>query len=543
MDKALDGSGNIRILPDLAAGVGGVAVTDVDKDVNAVQHLRVSLDVVKADKLHIKRRTGQRFDNARIAVILLLVQRMVNHVAAPRALLPPAVQHSHGLDAVGRGTLDVLVQFAELVADALDIVEELRELAGQLQVASVADAVNGLAQDGAASGDPVLLGFAHRVAALVEGIGEEVGQEAALGVLDAGNVGNQAQGAAVADTADNGIHAGLLELGHERLAADPVVAQEHHGLFAVGVDDVGHFLHQTGDLAALERLEVLVLLGGHAVLVVVVALINDKLRAEFVADFLFKLFQNIGRNGGRIAVPVHILLAAQLVKHQREQVEEGRKAHDIDIGVAFEILAQAAHCVGVGLGLAYIERNLMFDILPVIDDGVVHMDGIPDQVRQKADRVLVVGGGCVDDNALGCCVIMPRGGIQRLARRAVDDFPPAGNVVVVVDLHQLAADARHQGDGQRTVRSGVERGHNVALLGLIGVGLGPDVVLAGGVIGGVNFGAGVLQLLRELGAVAVADGIRAPALEQVKGFGYCVHIGGNRYTTFGIHFLFSSVHW
>ena len=377
----------------------------------------------------------------------------------------------------------------------------------------------------------------------MEGIGEEVGQEAALGVLDAGNVGNQAQGAAVADTADNGIHAGLLELGHERLAADPVVAQEHHRFLAVGVDDVGHFLHQTGDLAALECLEILVLLARHTVLVVVVALIDDKLGAEFVANFLLKLLQNIGRNGRRVAVPVHVLLAAQLVKHQREQVEEGRKAHNVDIGVAFEILAQAAHCVGVGLGLSYIERNLMFDILPVVDDRVVHVDGVPNQVCQKADRVLVVGGGGVDDNALGCCVIMPRGGIQRLARRAVDDFPPAGNVVVVVDLHQLAADARHQGDGQRTVRSGIERGHNVALLGFIGVRLGPGVVLAGGVVGGVDLGAGVLQLLRELGAVAVADGIRAPALEQVKGFGYCVHIGGNRYTTFGIHFLFSSVHW
>ena len=309
------------------------------------------------------------------------------------------------------------------------------------------------------------------------------------------------------------------------------------------MDDVGHFLHQTGNLAALECLKILVLLARHAVLVVVIALINDKLRAEFVADFLLKLLQNIGRNGRRVAVPVHVLLAAQLVKHQREQVEEGRKAHNVDIGVAFEILAQAAHCVGVGLGLAYIERNLMFDILPVVDDRVVHVHGVPDQVCQKADRVLVVSGGGVDDNALGCCVIMPRSGIQRLARRAVDDFPPAGNVVVVVDLHQLAADARHQGDGQRTVRSGIERGHNVALLRFIGVCLSPGVVLAGGVVGGVDLGSGVLQLLREFGAVAVADGIRAPALEQVKGFGYCVHIGGNRYTTFGIHFLFSSVHW
>ena len=457
--------------------------------------------------------------------------------------MPPAVQHSHGLDAVGRGTLDVFVQLAELVADALNIVEELRELAGQLQVAAVANAVNGLAQDGAACGDPVFLGLAHRVAALVEGIGEEVGQESSLGVLDAGDVGNQAQRAAVADTADNGIHAGLLKFRHKRFTANPVVAQEHHGLFAVFMHDVGHFFHQTGNLATLEGLEVLVFLGRHAVLIVVVALIDDEFRAELIADLFLKLFENIGADRGGVAVPVHVLLAAQLVKDQCKQVEERCESDNIDVGVALEILAQTAHCVGVGLGLAHIERNLVLDILPVIDDRVVHVHGIPDQVRQKADRVLVVSGGGVDDNALGCCVIMPRSGIQRLACRAVDDLPPAGNVVVVVDLHQLAADARHQGDGQRTVRSGIERGHNVALLRLIGVCLGPGVVLAGGVVGGVDLGSGVLQLLREFGAVAVADGIRAPALEQVKGFGYCVHIGGNRYTTFGIHFLFSSVHW
>ena len=377
----------------------------------------------------------------------------------------------------------------------------------------------------------------------MESIGEEVGQESSLGVLDAGDVGNQAQGAAVADTADNGIHAGLLELGHERLAADPVVAQEHHRFLAVGVDDVGHFLHQTGDLAALERLEVLVLLGGHAVLVVVVALINDKLRAEFVADFLLKLLQNIGRNGRRVAVPVHVLLAAQLIKHEREQVEEGGKADDIDVRMALQVLTQTLHCVGVGLGLAHIERDLMLHALPIVDDRVVHVDGVPDQVRQKADRVLVVGGGGVDDNAFAGGIIVPVGGGDRLARRAVHDLPPAGNIVMVVDLHQLAADARHQGDGQCAVLGGVERGHDVALLGLIGVRLRPGVVLAGGVIGGVDLGSGVLQLLRELSAVAVADGIRAPAFEQVESFRNSVHISGDRYTTVCIHFLLSSVHW
>ena len=181
------------------------------------------------------------------------------------------------------------------------------------------------------------------------------------------------------------------------------------------------------------------------------------------------------------------------------------------------------------IGVLFVVFNLVFDILPVIDDRVVHVDGVPDQVRQKADRVLVVGGGGVDDNAFAGGIIVPVGGGDRLARRAVHDLPPAGNIVMVVDLHQLAADARHQGDGQRTAFSGVERRHNVALLGFVGVGLCPCVVLTGSVIGGVNLCAGVLQLLRKLGAVAVADGIRAPALQQVEGFRHCVRISGNRH--------------
>ena len=49
MDKALDSRVNLRAFPDFAAGVGGVAVADIDKYINAIQHIRVSLDVVKTD--------------------------------------------------------------------------------------------------------------------------------------------------------------------------------------------------------------------------------------------------------------------------------------------------------------------------------------------------------------------------------------------------------------------------------------------------------------------------------------------------------------
>ena len=72
-------------------------------------------------------------------------------------------------------------------------------------------------------------------------------------------------------------------------------------------------------------------------------------------------------------------------------------------------------------------------------------------------------------------IIVPVGGGDRLARRAVDGLPQTGDVIVVVDHHQFAADARHKGDGQRIVRSGVERRHNVALLRFIGIGYFPAV--------------------------------------------------------------------
>ena len=94
------------------------------------------------------------------------------------------------------------------------------------------------------------------------------------------------------------------ELRHIGLGADPVVAQEHHGLAAVLMGDVHEFSGQRRHLAPLEGLEVQVFLAGHTVLVVVVALVDDVLGPEGIAHFLFKALQDIGGHGGRIAVPV-----------------------------------------------------------------------------------------------------------------------------------------------------------------------------------------------------------------------------------------------
>ena len=162
------------------------------------------------------------------------------------------------------------------------------------------------------------------------------------------------------------------------------------------------------------------------------------------------------------------------------------------------------------IGVLFVVFNLVFDILPVIDDRVVHVDGVPNQVGKEAYGVIVVRLGAVHHHTARGPVITPLVRPQRLARGAVHHFPPALDVDPGVDLHQLLRDALHQGDVQLLPVGGVKAGHDVALLHLVRVCLCPCVVLAGGIVGGVDLGVCILELLREVGAVAVADGISTP---------------------------------
>ena len=341
----------------------------------------------------------------------------------------------------------------------------------------------------------------------MEGVREEVRQETALGVLHALNVRDQAQSGAVAHAAHHGIQSDGLELRHEGLGADPVIAEEHHSLAPALVGDVHHFFGQLCHLTALERLKITVFPAGYAILVVVVALIDDVLRAELVAHFLLKLVEDIRADRSRVSIPVHELLPLQLVEDQGELVEEGGVADDVDIGVLCDKFAQALHGILVGLGLTYVKGDLVLKIRPAVGGGVVHVHRVPDEVSQKTDGILMERYGLHGHAAVRIVPLLRRHG---LTGGAVHDLPPAGDVVVGVHLHQLRADALHQRDGDGVARGGVEPGHDVALLHLVRVRLGPCVILAGGIIGGVDLCIGILQLLWKVGAVAVADGIGTP---------------------------------
>jgi len=374
----------------------------------------------------------------------------------------------------------------------------------------------------------------------VEGIGEEVGQETALGVFHAGDVADEPQGAAVAHAAHHRVQPDGGELRHVGLGADPVVAKEHHGFLAQLVGDVHHFLGQLRYLATLESHKVLELLAGHTVLVVVVALVDDEFRAELVAHFLLELLQDVGADRGGIAVPVHILLPLELVEHQGELMEEGGVADDVHIGVLRDILAQALHGELVSFGLTYIEGDLMFKVLPVVGHRVVHMYGIPNDVSQKTHGVLVVGFRRGNDHAAICLVVAPGIGGQRLTSGTIHDLPPALHIIPGVDLHQLLRDALHQGDAQLPAVGGVEAGHNVALLYLVRIRLRPSVVLAGGIVGGIDFRTHFSEFFGEFGAVAVPNCVRAPAFQNLDGLRYNVQIGGDRHAPRSlriVHFL------
>ena len=119
----------------------------------------------------------------------------------------------------------------------------------------------------------------------MEGVREEIGQEAALGIFHARNVADEAERAPFPTLPTTASRPMVFELLHKGLGADPVVAQEHHGLFAQLVGDVHHLpgqlCHPRRRWNAWKSFE---FSGGHAVLVVVIALVDDEFGPEFIAS-------------------------------------------------------------------------------------------------------------------------------------------------------------------------------------------------------------------------------------------------------------------
>ena len=72
-------------------------------------------------------------------------------------------------------------------------------------------------------------------------------------------------------------------------------------------------------------------------------------------------------------------------------MEEGGEAQYIHIRMILDEFPQALHGIGMGLGLAHVESNLMLHILPVVHHRIVHMYRIPHDIGEEAHRIIMEG--------------------------------------------------------------------------------------------------------------------------------------------------------
>ena len=256
VDESLHSSDDLLVCPVIPACISGIRVAHVQDHVDVVQDIRILPDIVKTDELHVERRAAQRLNDPCVGVVLFVVDRVVHHMVPPCAHLAPAVEDCDFFDAVRSRAFDIVIQCPELIAYTLNIVDEFRELHRKLQVTAVSDPVDGLPEDRPSRCHPVDFRFFHRIPALMECIREEIRKEAPLCISDSFDIADQPESRSVSNAPDDCVQTDALELIHERLHADPVVAQEHHCLFAALMRNVYHFLRQLRDLSSLECLEI-----------------------------------------------------------------------------------------------------------------------------------------------------------------------------------------------------------------------------------------------------------------------------------------------
>ena len=439
----------------------------------------------------------------------------------PGPQLAPGVHHRHPAgQGVGRAVAVHLHNAAELDGHVLDGVVELREIEGQVQVAAQADAVHRLAQQCAADVLPVLQGVPGRIAAGREGrraaqpYREQVGVEAQL---MHGHLGIGAQPALEAGehTLDQPVEAHMPEPGAVGLQAHPAVVVEDVGFLAVLMDDVhqlpGLFRHEV-----LDEFHVIPLVGsgghvGHLEL----AAVDEVLRRQGVSVLFLKGLQGRGADGEVIAGPVGEAVAQAVVgtPDPHEIVEQAGQADHVGLGIGHAPLLHPVREVRPRRRMPGIQLPQML-AGPGIGGVVVHVDLFPDAPGQEGHGILVPGLRAGDGDLAVSVAPLLAGHLR--AAGAVVHLVVSQRVGAVVEDELLVKVAVHQSDGQRVALGSHRVGDEEGLLLGVGMGRGELVVLADDADGGINAVARIGDLAGELGAVAVADHVRAPLLRQLQ---------------------------
>jgi len=90
----------------------------------------------------------------------------------------------------------------------------------------------------------------------VEGVREKVWKKSSFRVFYIFNIAEQTQGCTISYTSNHSIKTDGSKLIHKWLHADPVVTHEHHGFFAIFMDNVYHLFGKLRNFASLKCLEI-----------------------------------------------------------------------------------------------------------------------------------------------------------------------------------------------------------------------------------------------------------------------------------------------
>ena len=112
-------------------------------------------------------------------------------MVSPGAHFSPAVQNGHTLYTVRCGSLDIVVEHTEFLADFLDILHKIRKFQSQLQITAVSNSLDRAPQDGSSCSHPVYFCLFYRIPALMEGIREKVRQKSSLCIFYMFNITEQ----------------------------------------------------------------------------------------------------------------------------------------------------------------------------------------------------------------------------------------------------------------------------------------------------------------------------------------------------------------
>ena len=275
--------------------------------------------------------------------------------------------------------------------------------------------------------------------------------------------------------------------------------------------NVHHLLSNPPNLPALECLEILELFCRNTVLVVIIALVNDKLRPEFISNLFLKLIQNIWADRRGIPIPVYIFFPCHLIKQQSELVKKCSKTKHIHIWMILNKFTKPFHRIIMSFRLAHIKRNLMLHTLPVICHCIVHMHRIPHDICKKAYRI-IMERLCARDYITIFLRIAPLFHRHYFACSTVHDFPPAPDIISAVRREHIRIKSLHQMNFQYIAICCIERRHDIHLLYLLGIFQCPLIIFSGGIISGINFSIYITEFFWKICTVTIADSICSPFL-------------------------------